>query len=150
MKVILVSDVKNVGKKGDVVEVSEGYATNFLLKKGLAILQNKANLNDLNKQKEIDRANDAKAREIANETKNKLANTKVIFIEEAGHAGKLHNGITAKTIEEKLLNEYGIKVDKKNFKNFLPIKALGKVAIEVVLYKEIVGKISIEVMDKEN
>ena len=52
MKVILVADVKNVGKKGDVVDVSEGYATNFLIKKRLAILQNKANLNDLNKQKE--------------------------------------------------------------------------------------------------
>ena len=52
MKVILVSDVKNVGKKGDVVDVSEGYATNFLIKKGLAILQNKANLNDLNRKKE--------------------------------------------------------------------------------------------------
>ena len=51
MKVILVSDVKNVGKKGDVVDVSEGYATNFLIKKGLAILQNKANLNDLIRQR---------------------------------------------------------------------------------------------------
>ena len=52
MKVILIADVKNVGKKGEVVDVSEGYATNFLIKKRLAILQNKANLNDLNKQKE--------------------------------------------------------------------------------------------------
>ena len=52
MKVILIADVKNVGKKGDVVDVSEGYATNFLIKKHLAILQNKANLNDLNKKKE--------------------------------------------------------------------------------------------------
>ena len=56
MKVILIADVKNVGKKGEVVDVSEGYATNFLIKKRLAILQNKANLNDLNKQKEEEKS----------------------------------------------------------------------------------------------
>lgn len=147
MKVILVADVKNVGKKGEVVDVSEGYATNFLIKKRLAILQNKANLNDLNKQKEEEKKLDIANREKAMALKNELTKTVVVFKENAGLEGRLHSAITAKMIEEKLLNEHNIKVDKKNFKNFMPIKAIGKATIDVVLYKEIVGKINVEVKE---
>ena len=148
MKVILVADVKNVGKKGDVVDVSEGYATNFLLKKRVAILQNKANLNDLNRQKEEEKKLDIAKRQEAMDLKNKLQGIVVIYKENAGLEGRLHSAITAKMIEEKLNKEFSIKVDKKNFKNFMPIKAIGKLTIEVVLYKDIVGKINVEI--KEN
>ena len=136
MKVILVADVKNVGKKGDVVDVSEGYATNFLLKKRLAILQNKANLNDLNKQKEEAKKLDIAKRQEAMDLKNKLQSIVVIYKENAGLEGRLHSAITSKMIEEKLEKEFMVKVDKKNFKNFMPIKAVGKATIEVVLYKD--------------
>ncbi len=148
MKVILISDVKNVGKKGDVVDVSEGYATNFLIKKGLALLQNKANLNDLNKKKEEEKKLDIANREKAMELKNKLVNSKVIFKEQAGLEGRLHSAITAKMVEEKLAKEFDIKVDKKNFKNFVPIKAIGKATVDVTLYKDIIGKINIEIIEK--
>lgn len=148
MKVILVADVKNVGKKGDVVDVSEGYATNFLLKKRLAILQNKANLNDLNKQKEEAKKLDIAKRQEAMDLKSKLQSIVVVYKENAGLEGRLHSAITAKMIEEKLEKEFMVKVDKKNFKNFMPIKAVGKATIEVVLYKDIVGKINVEI--KEN
>ena len=148
MKVILVSDVKNVGKKGDVVDVSEGYATNFLIKKRLAILQNKANLNDLNKQKELEKKQDIENRENAMALKSKLQSIVVIYKENAGLEGRLHSAITAKMIEEKLMSEFSIKVDKKNFKNFTPIKAIGKATIEVVLYKDIIGKINVEIIEK--
>lgn len=148
MKVILVADVKNVGKKGEVVDVSEGYATNFLIKKRLAILQNKANLNDLNKQKEEEKKLDIAKRQEAMDLKNKLQTIVVVYKENAGLEGRLHSAITAKMIEEKLEKEFSIKVDKKNFKNFMPIKAIGKATIEVVLYKDIIGKINVEI--KEN
>ena len=147
MKVILIVDVKNVGKKGDVVDVSEGYATNFLIKKHLAILQNKANLNDLNKKKEEEKKLDLAKREEALNLKNKLSTITVIFNEHAGSEGRLHSAITSKIIEEKLKNEFDIVVDKKNFKNFLPIKAIGKATIEVILYKDIIGKINIEIKE---
>ena len=147
MKVILIADVKNVGKKGDVVDVSEGYATNFLIKKHLAILQNKANLNDLNKKKEEEKKLDLAKREEALNLKNKLSTITVIFNEHAGCEGTLHSAITSKIIEEKLKNEFDIVVDKKNFKNFLPIKAIGKATIEVILYKDIIGKINIEIKE---
>ena len=145
MKVILIADVKNVGKKGDVVDVSEGYATNFLIKKRLAILQNKANLNDLNKQKEEEKKLDMKNRQEAMELKEKLKGVVVVFKEHAGTEGRLHSAITAKMLEAKLANEYSLKVDKKNFKNYMPIKAVGKATVDVVLYKDIVGRINIEV-----
>ena len=148
MKVILVADVKNVGKKGEVVDVSEGYASNFLIKKRLAILQNKANLNDLNKQKEEAKKLDIAKRQEAMDLKNKLQTIVVVYKENAGLEGRLHSAITAKMIEEKLEKEFSIKVDKKNFKNFMPIKAIGKATIEVVLYKDIIGKINVEI--KEN
>lgn len=147
MKVILIADVKNVGKKGDVVDVSEGYATNFLIKKRLAILQNKANLNDLNKQKEEEKKLDIQNRQIAMELKEKLKGIVVIFKEHAGTEGRLHSAITSKMLEAKLANEYNLKVDKKNFKNYMPIKAIGKATVDVVLYKDIVGRINIEVLE---
>ena len=147
MKVILVADVKNVGKKGEVVDVSEGYATNFLIKKRLAILQNKANLNDLNKQKEEAKKLDMQSRQIAMEQLERLKGIVVVFKEHAGTEGRLHSAITSKNLEEKLLKDHGIKVDKKNFKNYMPIKAVGKATVDVVLYKDILGKINIEVKE---
>ena len=147
MKVILIADVKNVGKKGDVVDVSEGYATNFLIKKSLAILQNKANLNDLNKQKEEEKKLDIQNRQIAMELKEKLKGIVVVSKEHAGTEGRLHSAITSKMLEAKLANEYNLKVDKKNFKNYMPIKAIGKATVDVVLYKDIIGRINIEVLE---
>ena len=147
MKVILVADVKNVGKKGDVVDVSEGYATNFLIKKRLAILQNKANLNDLNKKKEEEKKLDIQNRQIAMEQLEKLKGIVVIFKEHAGTEGRLHSAITAKKLEAKLIDEFDLKVDKKNFKNYTPIKAVGKATVDDILYKDIVGRINIEVQE---
>ena len=148
MKDILIADVKNVGKKGDVVDVSEGYATNFLIKKRLAILQNKANLNDLNKQKEEEKKLDMQNRQVAMQQLEKLKGIVVIFKEHAGTEGRLHSAITAKMLEAKLNDEFSLKVDKKNFKNYTPIKAIGKATVDVILYKDIVGRINIEVVEK--
>ena len=147
MKVILKVDVKNVGKKNEVVEVSDGYANNFLIKKGLAIMQNKANLNDLNKQKEEERQKDLQAREQALILKEKFKDIAVVFEEKAGLEGRLHHAITAKMIEEKLKNDFNIEIDKKNFKNFAPIKALGEFKLELTLYKDITTKLNIEIKE---
>ena len=132
---------------GEVLIKSEGYATNFLIKKRLAILQNKANLNDLNKQKEEEKKLDMQNRQNAMELKEKLKGVVVIFKEHAGTEGRLHSAITSKMLEAKLANEYNLKVDKKNFKNYMPIKAIGKATVDVVLYKDIVGRINIEVLE---
>ena len=75
-------------------------------------------------------------------------NIVVVFKTQAGLEGRLHNAITSKMLEDELNNIYNIKVDKKNFKNFMPIKALGKATVDVILYKDIIGKINIEVVEK--
>ena len=80
--------------------------------------------------------------------KNKLQNIKVVFEQQAGLEGRLHSAITAKMIEDKLLEQFGVEVNKKNFKNFMPIKAIGKATIEVILYKDIIGKIAVEIIEK--
>lgn len=150
MKVILLQDVKNVGKKNEVIEVSDGYANNFLIKKGLAVAQTKGTLNELNKLKEEERKRDIQNREQAMLLKEKLKNIHLLFEESAGKEGKLHHAITAKMIEEQLKNQYGIVIDKKNIKNFVPLKAVGEAIFEVVLYKDITAKIEIEVIEKHN
>ena len=147
MKVILIKDVKNVGKNGDVVEVSEGYATNFLIKRGLAVVQNKANLNELNRQKEEEKRQDMARREEALQIAEKLKKIVVSFKERPGLEGRLHSAITSKMIEEKLVKDFNLKIDKKNFKNFSPIKAIGKASVDVTLYKDICGKINIEIIE---
>ena len=79
--------------------------------------------------------------------KAKLQSVVVIYKEHAGLEGRLHSAITAKMVEDKLLKDFQISVDKKNFKNFVPIKAIGKATIDVVLYKDIVGKINVEIIE---
>lgn len=146
MKVILVQTVNKVGKKGEIVEVSDGYANNFLLKRNLAVMYNKESINALNKTKEEEKQKDLQARELANNSKESLKNLVVKFNRSVGSENRLHNAITAKNIEEELAKQHGIAVDKKNFKNFMPIKVAGKFVVEIILYKDIVGKINVEII----
>ena len=122
MKVILLKDVKAQGKKGDVINVSDGYANNFLLKNGLAVPANQANMNTNNKQKE------AEAKRIA-------AN------------GKAFGSIAGKEIAEELA-KLGIEVDKKSVVLASPIKMVGAYDVEIKLYKGVSGKIKVNVQAK--
>lgn len=114
------------------------------------MLKTKGTLNELNKLKEEERKRDIQNREQAMQLKEKLKNIRLLFEEPAGKEGKLHHAITAKMIEEQLKNQYGIVIDKKNIKNFVPLKAVGEAIFEVVLYKDITAKIEIEVIEKHN
>ena len=148
MKVILLQDVKGVGKKNQLLDVSDGYANNFLIKKGLAIPQTKSALNELNKQKEEERKLDMFQREQALKLKEKLNTIQLIFEESAGKEGKLHHAITTKMIEDSLKEKYNVVIDKRNIKNFAPLKAIGEAVFEVILYKDIIAKIHIEIKEK--
>lgn len=147
MKVILTKDVKAQGKKGDVVNVSDGYANNFLFKNNLAVPANQANVNINNKQKADEAKRIAEETAAARELAKKLAEIEVNFAIELGSNGKAFGSITAKEISEELAR-LGYNVDKKVINLSNPIKTAGKFEAELKLYKGVTGKLLINVIAK--
>lgn len=147
MKVILTKDVKSQGKKGDVINVSDGYANNFLFKNGLAVPANQTNVNINNKQKADEAKRIAEETAAAKELAKKLAEIEVNFVIEVGSNGKSFGSITAKEISEELAN-LGFNVDKKVINLQNAIKTVGKFDAELKLYKGVVGKLRLNVIAK--
>ena len=147
MKVILLKDVKSQGKKGDVINVSDGYANNFLFKNNLAVPASNANVNVNNRQKaeeaRIIAEETAKAKEVAK----KLEETGLSFELEMGERGKAFGSISSKEISEEL-DKLGFKVDKKNINLSKPIKTEGVFLVDVKLYKGVSTKIKVNVKGK--
>lgn len=145
MKVILKSDVKGQGKRGDVVDVNENYARNFLIKKGLAELATPAKLNDISMKKSADdfhRAEEEKAtRALAKEISGKSFTVKI----KAGQNGKVFGSVTAANVADALALA-GYQVDKKKIVVSAPIKNLGVHEIELRLMEGVSAKIKIEVV----
>lgn len=148
MKVILTADVKGQGKKDQLVEVSDGYARNFLFPRKLAKPADNQSMTELkNKQSaaqhkiDVDRAN---AKEIAE----RLTAMKVIFKVGASADGRLYGSITAKDVAEKLAADHGITVDKRKISMPEPIKAYGSYDLDVKLYTDVAGKIHVVVTEK--
>ena len=145
MKVLLLQDVKGQGKKDQIVDVSDGYARNFLFPKKLAVVADNKAINDVknkeaSKQYKIE-TEKAAAREIAA----KLAETVVKISVNAGADGRLYGSITSKDIAETLAKQYGINVDKRKIVMPDPIKAYGTYTFDVRLYPEIVGRVKVTV-----
>lgn len=145
MKVILNQDVKGQGKKGDMIEVSDGYARNFLLPKNLAKEATKENINVLQGQKESQEYRKKKELEEAQEIKEKVEAVKVSIKAKAGENGKLFGSVTSKDVSEELKMQHHIKIDKKKF--VLPdgIKALGTTDVEIKIYPGVVAKLKVQV-----
>ena len=148
MKVILTADVKGQGKKDQMVEVSDGYARNFLFPRKLARPADNQAVTELkNKQAsaqhkiDVERAN---AKEIAE----KLTTLKVIFKVGASTDGRLYGSITTKDIAEKLAADHSISVDKRKITMNEPIKAYGSYELDVKLYNDVAGKIHVVVTEK--
>ncbi len=145
MKVILNQDVKGKGKKGQLVEVSDGYARNFLLPKGLAKEATKSNINVMEGQAASVEYHRQKELEAAQETAEKIKELKVVLTAKAGENGKLFGSITAKDVAEALTMQHHIKIDKKKF--VLPdgIKTLGVTCVDIKVYPGVVAKLNVEV-----
>ena len=125
MIVILMKDVKGTGKAGDVVKVSDGYARNMLLPKGLAKEASDGNIRNLEKQKEIAAAKRAEQKAAAQETAEKLEKITLEIKTKGGESGKLFGSITSKDIADALEKQEKIKVDKKKIEMSSPIKQAG-------------------------
>ena len=147
MKVILTQDVKAQGKKGQLVNVSDGYARNFLIPKGLAVEADAGAMNDL-KNKESSRLHKIELEKAAaNETAKKLETLVVKLQAKSGADGRLYGSVTSLDIAEALEAQHKIKVDKRKIQLNDPIKTFGTHTVNVKLYTEITGKINIVISD---
>lgn len=144
MKILLLSDVKGQGKKGEIIEVNDGYARNFLIKKGLAKEANAAVINETNqknaaearkRQMELDAA-----KAMAKELEGRVVDIKV----KCGETGKLFGAVTAKEISEKL-EKMGFNVDKKKVVLKENLKSVGLFDVDLKLYQGVVAKIKVKI-----
>ncbi|TQS76321.1 50S ribosomal protein L9 [Ornithinibacillus gellani] len=145
MKVIFIEDVKGKGKKGEVKNVSLGYARNYLLKNNLAIEATPGNLKALENQKKKDEQQEQREKEEAMNLKDKLAELSVEIKAKAGEGGRLFGSITSKQIAEELKKQHKIKVDRRKIELDQPIRALGYTVVPVKLHPEVSGSVKVHV-----
>ena len=149
MKVILTADVKGQGKKDQVVEVSDGYARNFLFPRKLAVEVTAKTMNDVKVREVAQQKKIAKEKAEAAEIAKKLESSTVKIREASGSDGRLYGSITAKDVAEAVAAQLGITVDKRKIEISIPIKGYGGYNLPVKLYgSEITGTIHLVVCEK--
>ena len=148
MKVVLLQDVKSQGKKNDIIEVSEGYARNFLFPKKLAVVADAKAVNDIKNKKSSEAHKIEVERENAKRVAQKLSETTVTRAADGGKDGKFYGAVTSKDIAEALKSQTGIEVDKRKIVLDSPIKAFGSYKVDIKLFQEITGKVTVSVKEK--
>ena len=149
MKVILQQDVKGQGKKGQLVEVSEGYARNFLLPRKLAIVATTDAINTMNLKEKARKAEEARQKAEAEATAEKLKECQVKLTAKAGAGGKLFGAITGKEISEGLKKQFGLDVPKQKLVLSEPIKAYGNYQVKAKLGFEVSGTVYVSVFEEK-
>ena len=145
MKVILLQDVKPHGKKGDMVEINDGYARNYILPNKLGVEANSANVNDLKLQKANQEKIAAKQLADAKELAEKLEKLKVEMKIKTGEGGRTFGSITAKEIAEALKKQHGIDIDKKKIVMKDAIKSVGSFSVNVKLHTKVNAELAVSV-----
>jgi large subunit ribosomal protein L9 len=146
MKVILLSDVKTLGKKGEVVEVAEGYGRNFLLPRKLAAEASRGAIAVLNSQKQAQDRRDALALAEAKDLASKIETAKIAVPAKAGGNGKLFGAVTNADVAEAISRELSVSVDRHKIEIKSAIKALGAYPVEIKLHKSVVAKTTVNVI----
>ena len=145
MKLILLEDVKGVGKKGDVINKSDGYAINFLIPKKLAVEATKSNINDLELKKKSEEKRQKEeleeAKRLGDELKDKVVKVSV----KAGENGKVFGSVTNKEIAAALLQQTGIDIDKKKISFGEPIKMVGSRIVKIKLHPKVTIEMAVEI-----
>ena len=149
MKVILQQDVKGQGKKGQMVEVSEGYARNFLLPRKLAIPATTDAINTMNLKEKARKAEEARQKAEAEATVEKLKECQVKLTAKAGNGGRLFGAVTTKEISEGLKTQFAIDIPKQKLVLEEPIKAFGSYQIKAKLGFEVVGTVYVSVFEEK-
>lgn len=146
MKVILKADVKSLGKKGDLVNTSDGYARNFLFPKGLAIEANAQAMNEFNNKETAKKFHKAEEIKAANELKDRIEGKTFKVVAKAGANGKLFGSVTAKDVSAAIKKEMDENIDKRKI-SMQDIKAFGTTQIEVKVYQGITAKVFVQVVE---
>ena len=139
MEIILLQDVKSLGKKGERVKINDGYARNFVLPKKLGIEATAKNLNDLKLQK----ANEDRAKQLAA----KIEEKSVVLSVKTGEGGKLFGSVSTKEIAAACEKQLGLEIDKKKMVLPEPIKACGTTIVPVKLHREVTAKLTVKVQE---
>lgn len=148
MEVILLQDVKKVGKKGEVVKVSDGYAKNFLLAQKLAVPASEKGLEIKHEQDANAKAKYEADKKAAQELKEKLKEVVVHTIATGGKEGKMFGAISGKQVCEELEKQYGYVVDRKKFVGENSVKSFGTTELKIELFKDVIATIKVEVKEK--
>ncbi|MDQ0158368.1 50S ribosomal protein L9 [Alkalibacillus salilacus] len=148
MKVIFTSDVKGKGKKGEVKDVNEGYARNYLLKHNLAVEATKGNLKQLEGQKKKQEEKEQEELDEAKRLKDTLADLTVELSAKSGDGGRLFGSVTSKHIADELKQNYNIKIDKRKIELDEPIRTLGYTNVPVKLHPDVTGTLKVHVAEK--
>ena len=143
MKVILNKDVKGTGKAGDVVTVSDGYARNMLIPRGLATEATQSNIRQLEKQKAIAAEKKAEEKAAAQELAEKLNKASIKMKIKAGEGGRIFGSITSKDIADAIKMQLGMDIDRKKVKLDAPIKQVGQTDVDMRLYQDVNAKIKV-------
>lgn len=146
MKVILQVDVKGTGKKGQVLEVADGFARNFLFPKKLAIEATAGNIQDISHKREVEKRRKEKEKEDAVELKSKLDALQIEVMTKTGEGGRLFGSVTSKEIVDALKKQHGLEVDKRKLELKEPIKALGSYEVQAKIHPEVAAKLRVHVV----
>ena len=147
MKVILLEDVKALGKKGQVVDVSDGYAKNFILKKKLGLEANSANMNDLKLQKAREEKLAKEQLEAAKELARELEEKSVTVRIKAGEGGRAFGSVSSKEIAAAYKEQCNMEIDKKKIQLPESLKNFGAYEVAVKLHPQVVGKLTVKVVE---
>lgn len=148
MKVIFTQDVKGKGKKGEVKNVSDGYARNYLLKNNLAVEATPGNMKALEAQKKKEQQLEQAEEDNAKKLKDTLENMELTLKAKAGEGGRLFGSITSKQIADELKKSHNIKLDKRKIELDQPIRALGYTNVPVKLHPNVTGTIRVHVVEQ--
>ena len=145
MKLILLEDVKSVGKKGDIVNKNDGYALNYLIPKKLAVEATKANMNDLELKKKAEEKRKKEELEEAKKIAEQL-NDKVVKVSvKAGENGKVFGSVTNKEIADALAKQTGMDIDKKKISFDAPIKMVGRRIVKIKLHPQVTVELAVDI-----
>jgi large subunit ribosomal protein L9 len=147
MQVVLLEDVKSLGKKGQLVNVNDGYARNYIIPKKLGLEANSKNLNDLKLQKQHQDKVAAKQLEDAKELAKKLENLTVELKVKTGEGGRVFGSVSTKEIAQAVKTQFGLELDKKKMQLDEPIKTCGVHNVNCRLHKDVVGVLKVHVAE---